>query len=566
MTTVVDELVVQFKLDPKQFTAGQKQVVSDIEKVEQQADKSGRKMEESGKRAANFYSEITKELIGLIGAFAGANAIGAFTVQTTQADAALGRTAQSLDMGAAALSRWEGAARRAGAANGSITSAFQNISQQIQRFQLGEQSALVARAAQLGVTLSDSNGKPLSPDEIFENFAEKMKGMDPARALAISREIGMPDDTLQMLLKGRGGLESMLSEQDRIGHTTQKDVDAATKLNTDMIALDEVTHRIGEQLLTDFSPAIDKVVKKLEAWGEWLEGWIDKHPEEAKAATAGIVGVGTIGASALAWKALKRLFGGGGSAAGEAGEAATAGEGLLGRLGWAATLIAAGKMLMSPSNPEGWQKFLDDQKKGIPQDQPRDRLADWWHKITGGDPLGIRNNNPGNLRYAGQLGASYGEGGFARFQTMGEGVEALDKQIRRYESRGLNTIRKIISTYAPKNENNTEAYIRSVAKSLGIDPDALLEGTDDQNRMIERGIIEMEDGAGWSQKLNQYLGTVKPGATPGAAAPTSSNHTELHIGKVDVHTQATDADGIARDFHGAVKDYAIAAQANTGLA
>ena len=43
MTTVVDELVVQFKLDPKQFTAGQKQVVSDIEKVEQQADKSGAK-------------------------------------------------------------------------------------------------------------------------------------------------------------------------------------------------------------------------------------------------------------------------------------------------------------------------------------------------------------------------------------------------------------------------------------------------------------------------------------------------------------------------------------------
>lgn len=574
MTTVVDSLVIEFGLDPAKFNAGQKQVVADIEKVEQQADKSGRKMEESGKRAANFYSEITKELVGLIGAFAGADAVGAFALKTTQADAALGRTAMSLDMNASALARWEGAARRAGAAQGSVTSAFQNISQQIQRFQLGESSALVARAAQLGVTLSDKNGQPLSPDEIFEGFADKMKGMDPRRALAIGREIGMPDDVLSLLLKGRSGIEGMLSEQDKIGHTTQKDVDAASKLQSDITALDEATTHLGEMLTTLFSPMLDRFVKSMTGIVENLEKWVGEHPEEAKAITGGAVVAGTVAGGTLITRLLKRLFGGGSGAAGEAGGAA-AGESLIGRLGWVGALLALGRANLSDMSDEQLKKQQEEFAKRrtvtIGEAWRESSAGQWWARNTKGmfgAPLGIRNNNPGNLRYVGQVGASYGEGGFAHWETMGEGIQALDDQIKRYERRGLNTIRKIISTYAPKNENNTEAYIKAVAKSLGIDPDQLLEGSDAQNRMIERGIIEMENGQGWAGRLQDYLQKIGPTATPNAsqAAPVSSNHSEVHIGKVDVHTQATEADSIARDFTGAVSDYITGAQANAGLA
>jgi murein DD-endopeptidase MepM/ murein hydrolase activator NlpD len=87
-------------------------------------------------------------------------------------------------------------------------------------------------------------------------------------------------------------------------------------------------------------------------------------------------------------------------------------------------------------------------------------------------PLGIRNNNPGNLRYAGQPGADPSSGAFAVFPTQGLGLFNLARQIGlHYYKRRLNTVGKLIPVWAPPNENNTGAYVASVAKQIGLKSD-----------------------------------------------------------------------------------------------
>ena len=87
-------------------------------------------------------------------------------------------------------------------------------------------------------------------------------------------------------------------------------------------------------------------------------------------------------------------------------------------------------------------------------------------------PLGLRNNNPLNLRFAGQDGAEQGEGGFARFPSVEAGLSAAQRQLGLYASRGVNTLRGAISRWAPPSENDTDAYVTRVAQATGIDPDA----------------------------------------------------------------------------------------------
>jgi hypothetical protein len=82
--------------------------------------------------------------------------------------------------------------------------------------------------------------------------------------------------------------------------------------------------------------------------------------------------------------------------------------------------------------------------------------------------LAFVNNNPGNLRYAGQAGASQGEGGFARFESPEAGYEALKNQISLDASRGL-TLEKFINKYAPPSENDTNLYIQQAVATLGVD-------------------------------------------------------------------------------------------------
>lgn len=97
-------------------------------------------------------------------------------------------------------------------------------------------------------------------------------------------------------------------------------------------------------------------------------------------------------------------------------------------------------------------------------------------------PRGIRNNNPLNIR----IGNSWlGEvknptdKEFEQFVHVCYGLRAGFILLRRYINRyRLNTIEKIISRWAPGNENNTHSYIDQVAKSMNIAPDTPLHYKD----------------------------------------------------------------------------------------
>lgn len=94
----------------------------------------------------------------------------------------------------------------------------------------------------------------------------------------------------------------------------------------------------------------------------------------------------------------------------------------------------------------------------------------------GSNPLGLRLNNPGNLRYAGQAGATRGARGFAQFGSRQAGMDALANQLTLYSNRDhLDTISGIIRKYAPPSENDTPTYIRQISSGMGVDPNQHLD-------------------------------------------------------------------------------------------
>lgn len=96
-------------------------------------------------------------------------------------------------------------------------------------------------------------------------------------------------------------------------------------------------------------------------------------------------------------------------------------------------------------------------------------------------PRGIRNNNPGNLRdfgieWQGRTGTDNGPGGpFVIFDSPQNGIRALARDIRTdYQRDGQNTVRSLISEFAPGSENNTAAYVKSVSNRLSVAPDEVI--------------------------------------------------------------------------------------------
>lgn len=115
---------------------------------------------------------------------------------------------------------------------------------------------------------------------------------------------------------------------------------------------------------------------------------------------------------------------------------------------------------------------------------------------------GIRNNNPGNIRWGDEWqglvpNSERTDKSFCQFISPEYGIRAMIIILRNYEKRhGLNTIRKIINRWAPPVENDTEAYINSVAKQVGVDADKVIDVTDSRVMIpLLEAIITHENGS-----------------------------------------------------------------------
>lgn len=90
---------------------------------------------------------------------------------------------------------------------------------------------------------------------------------------------------------------------------------------------------------------------------------------------------------------------------------------------------------------------------------------------------GLRNNNPGNIRHGDKwqgMAVEQKDKDFVTFNDPEYGIRAMTRILRKYYATGRVSVRQMISTWAPPNENDTESYVLAVAKRLKVTPDETL--------------------------------------------------------------------------------------------
>ncbi len=121
-------------------------------------------------------------------------------------------------------------------------------------------------------------------------------------------------------------------------------------------------------------------------------------------------------------------------------------------------------------------------------------------------PRGLRNNNPGNLRkssatWIGKVSNPL-ESAFESFSSMDYGIRAAIKNAFTQWNKGKDTIRTLVSIWAPPIENNTAAYVAAVAKAAGISPDVEFRfGSNEVTAKVLYAIFVHENGP----KTRQFI-------------------------------------------------------------
>ncbi|HWH86338.1 MAG TPA: structural protein [Pseudomonas sp.] len=151
-------------------------------------------------------------------------------------------------------------------------------------------------------------------------------------------------------------------------------------------------------------------------------------------------------------------------------------------------------------------------------------------------PRGIRNHNPGNIVHSTNAwrGKSLNQTDprFVVFDDPLWGIRAIARTLCTYQMYRLATdgscidsVREIISRWAPLTENDTHAYVHHVAACLEVDPDDPVVDVTDYHtlRRLVLAIIGHENGEGPMPCGGWYPGYVIDGGLYAAGAMRSAS-------------------------------------------
>ena len=580
MATVLDAFIVTLGLDPKGFKQGSAEVQKEREKMEKGArrqdteeGKRAKQRELEAKKALQAIVKIKNEVLGMAAAFVSASGIKSFVEKITASDAAVGRLSKNLGMSVKDLSAFKGAAEKMGGTGEDMEAAFRNINWIVQDFKLHGGSDAQTPLGRAGLDIDKFLAKSTTMEQRLRMLADAYKKLSPQDAQSLGGEAGFTEGAINVLMQGTEALDAQVTAQRKANVVSEADTAAAKRRVDAWSKLGDSLEEVGRKITTWLTPALEYLLRVL-----------TEHPE----AILAVGGIATALSAVAAISFTSTIAGiGGVAAATTAAGVATAGVlGILSKVVltmaaiWSVTQIyrylEAVKELRDVRTREGVKLTPEAQARVDRGDTRTGGASDSWDAPDGaaaasGTTRGMRNNNPGNLNFVGQEGATKetGPGGrFAVFQSMEHGVVALAKQLQLYASRGNDTVRGIISKYAPPGENNTAAYIGSMTKRMGVGADQHLDLSNIAVlREVISGISTVENGAGrlGIGQINSGLAMFQAGrGRGGSGGGGGTSTTDVKIGNFTIQTQATDAKGIAIDFGSAVNEIAISGQANSG--
>lgn len=521
MTTgIIDALVVTFALDATGFAKGEHEVDQANKRLRESNKHAFDEMEKRGKSAAVAFKSVRNEVIGLGLAFMGATSIVGLIGNMMTGAAAADRLGQTMGMSAKQVWAWRMAMKEVGGQPGEGDAALSTIQKAKMGWQLQGDTGNNVAYSRLGVSGYDLQTK--DPGEILKKIAGMQGKMSPQLYASLLQQIGLPASTIYFLQQGKDSVDKLIRQFEDDAKGQQELAKSTEALQKSLVTLEAT---ISKKLV----PPLIKIANFLNT----LIGGagVDTSPPGKVVADLGPIGKIRHGGQGTdhfkvkdshfridAWHRSfwDPIFGPSGGAAKPAADANGGGAGP----------SPTGKPIKPASNNE----------RAI-----RDAL------IRGGysneQALGIMGGLYGESKFDPNI-VNPKSGAFGIGQWLGSRKAELFRRYGQHPTLG-NQIEFLLWELHGGDPGHGGKYIGAQNSSLGA-LRAMIEKFERPKLGYETQ-RDLVDGA-------RYI-----------AARQSRSSPNVHIGTVHVHTKATDAKGIARDLHGAIRRHAVA-HADRGVA
>ncbi|NTF54929.1 hypothetical protein G6L12_08485 [Agrobacterium rhizogenes] len=275
MATVIDSLIITLGLDPTQFDKGQKQAANAFLKTKQEAEKSGKGIEEASKKAADSISKVTREVLGLYAVFVGARGIKEFIGDLIGADAALGRFSRNLNTSPQTLYAWGAAAERMGGSSEQTAATFERIGKALYDLHRNGQ-ALPKEYSQLQALTGLNIDREHGVDKFLQDTSaaiQRLNQIDPSQVHFIAQGMGIDDGTANVMIKYGAAIGSYIDQIKKLSPSNDA-IKAAQDLQDKWNTLQQTAVSLANTILNTLGPEIAKLLTQMTAWVDKNQDWI----------------------------------------------------------------------------------------------------------------------------------------------------------------------------------------------------------------------------------------------------------------------------------------------------
>lgn len=488
-THVLEAFLITFGLDPKGFEDGSRRVEDESRKLRENQKQLYDDIEESGRKVGETIKGLSREVVGLGMAFLGAKSITSFLSDIATGAASADRFGQIIGMSTEKVYAWRKAVSEIDPSGGAA--AADTSLSAIQNVKMGLVTGRPdAQALGTYARLGISAGDLRNSDagSILSKLAGAKEGMDPQLYANLLQQIGLPASTISLLMQGKSSVDKLIEKYEADSEGLKKAAEEQKKLQT---AIVELQSAISEDLVPVLVQDILPALRTIADWIKVAAGGVDE-PQSASEWGQRIVSDLFTG-KRNAWENLYEYLGP------EKG-------------GWI---------------PDSWKKGGDNSK--LHAITMQSESAGNPNAVSVKGARGLMQVMPGTSRNPG-FGIRPSNG--TKADDVRVGREYFDAMMNRYGNdpakawaaynagpKRLDDAMKGGGNWLARMPAETRAY---VAKNM-----SLLRGGS-----VSPDLMKMQQSAG--QKAGGF------------------GFQTVTINGVVIHTRATDAEGIARDFHRAL--------------
>jgi hypothetical protein len=260
----VDELVVELRLDPANFTKGQRDALDSFKKTNDEFEKGLKDLDGAAKKTGFSFGGMTAAAEGLFTVLAGAG-MAAYARNTMNSVAATGRLAHNIGEATGEVSAFGRMIERNGGSADAAMGSLKGFSDQITRLNtLGQGSPELFNF--LGTIGGEAGEGPLATFMKFAEWAENHKD-NPQLVSLVGTQGGFDQGAINEAMKGRVQVLKDFEEASR-GAVGPEQVKALTALQKSWLTLDQSVEKTGRDVVTNYAPGITSA---MEATSQWVE-------------------------------------------------------------------------------------------------------------------------------------------------------------------------------------------------------------------------------------------------------------------------------------------------------